>query len=116
MKELSRSIFLFLVALISLPLIGVVFILKLPFYSRKQLTAYIKIAAIGIDQLGGSVLYGEENFTISSYTYYLCNYKHNKAACVFMRFINFFFGKDHCEAAYNWEIVHDATSLSGVSK
>jgi len=62
---------------------------------------YLLQVAIGIDQLGGSILYNEEDYTVSSYTFMLCKY--HKKGCWFMDFINFFFGKGHCERAFNHE-------------
>ena len=75
-------------------------------YRGENLAEYYITAAIGFDQAGGSVLYEQENFTISSYTYYLCQ-KGNIYACVFMRLIDFIFGAGHCKAAFEWETQKD---------
>jgi len=58
--------------------------------------------AIGLDQLGGAVLYGEPDWTVSSRTFYLRS-RGNRYAAMFERLINAFFGKDHCEIAYDNE-------------
>ena len=58
--------------------------------------------AIGLDQLGGCLLYNEEDWTISSFTYYLCYYKHK--LCWFMKFINLIFGKEHCHRSFLKEL------------
>ena len=63
---------------------------------------YLKTVAIGFDQAGGSVLYNEEDWTISSYTYYLC--KHFKKYCWFEKFIDFISGKGHCEKSFHNEL------------
>jgi len=55
--------------------------------------------AIGLDQLGGSILYLEPDWTVSSRTYWL-RVKGNKYALYFEKFINVFFGKGHCEISY----------------
>ena len=78
----------------------------------ESLSAYFKTAAIGFDQAGGSVLYAQENFTVSSYTYYLCRHKKNRYACAFMRFIDAIFGKDHCRRSYEWERQKDRDDLN----
>ncbi|BCD67341.1 hypothetical protein [Nitratiruptor sp. YY09-18] len=72
---------------------------------------YIFTAAVGFDQAGGSILYGQENFTISSYTYYLCTKKRNQVACHFMRLIDLIFGQNHCKRAYHWEIGKNSSDL-----
>jgi len=59
--------------------------------------------AIGLDQLGGSILYGEPDWTVSSRTYWL-RARGNRYAFYFEQFINFFFGKNHCENSYKTEI------------
>ena len=69
---------------------------------RKPLSELWWATAIGLDQLGGSILYGEPDWTVSSRTWWLAN-KGNRFAHVFERFINLFFGKDHCRNSYNHE-------------
>lgn len=57
--------------------------------------------AIGLDQLGGSILYNEEDYTVSSYTFMKCHYY--KRMCWFMKFIDFLFGKSHCQRSFTHE-------------
>jgi len=58
--------------------------------------------AIGLDQLGGAILYGEPDWTISSRTYWLAN-RGNRWARGFEQFINLFFGAGHCQKSYQNE-------------
>ena len=95
-----RAFILFLIAYISVVIATpFVFIVNLLRYRSKD---YILQCAIGFDQAGGSVLYNEEDWTISSYTYYLC--KHFKKHCWFEKLIDFIFGKGHCEKSFHNEL------------
>jgi len=105
---IMRELLILLLALLFLPII-VLLIPVLTFF-HFPCSRYWKTIAIGIDQFGGSVLYGQENLTVSSYTHFLCM-TGNKAACVFEKFINFFFGKDHCKKAFEWEVLNDSQEL-----
>ena len=62
--------------------------------NKDRLSRYFYNIAIGLDQLGGCLLYNQVDWTISSWTY-IQSQKH-KEHYYFMRFIDFFFGKDHC--------------------
>ena len=73
------------------------------FIIRKPLTYLWWVTAIGLDQLGGSILYNKPDWTISSRTYWLRS-QGNQYAAWFERFINLFFGKNHCENSYKTEI------------
>ena len=108
-----RSLFLMILAFVLVTLFGpFVFIFNL-FY-QKNLKQYFYTIAVGLDQLGGSLLYNEEDWTVSSYTYCLCMF--NKPfACGFMKFINFFFGKDHCEKAFEHEYRKMSKEIKNVS-
>jgi len=81
-----------LVTLLALPvlLIGSIF--------RKDKKSYWRTVAIGFDQVGGSLLYGTEDWTISSWTYLQCSGLNR--LCWFMKFIDFIFGKGHCKRSY----------------
>lgn len=96
-----RSIFLLLLSLLVsfllAPTILIVQIIRLSGYRA----SYVKNVAIGVDQLGGTILYNEKDWTVSSYTYHLS--KNSKIAYFFMKFINLLFGKNHCRDAYIWE-------------
>ncbi len=74
----------------------------------ENLKKYFLTCAIAEDQRAGSYLYGTEDFTISSYTYFLAMKKNNIFAFYFMQFIDFFAyllgdGKEHCKKAYEKE-------------
>ncbi len=69
---------------------------------RKPLGNLWWSTAIGLDQLGGSILYGEPDWTISSRTWWLAD-RGNRWARGFMRIINLFFGKNHCQNSYRNE-------------
>lgn len=69
---------------------------------RKSLSILWWTTAIGIDQLGGSILYGEPDWTISSRTYWLRT-KGNRFARSFERVINLFLGQNHCKNSYQHE-------------
>ncbi len=79
---------------------------------KERLTDILFTMAIGFDQAGGSVLYEQENFTVSSYTYYLCTKQ--KKLCWFMKFIDLIFGKDHCKKSYEWEVKNDMDDINTV--
>ncbi len=58
--------------------------------------------AIGLDQLGGAILYGEPDWTISSRTHWLAR-RGNRWARMFERVIDMFFGPGHCARSYRHE-------------
>jgi len=62
---------------------------------RKPLGKLFWNVAIGLDQLGGSIIYLEPDWTVSSRTCWL-RAKGNVYAMYFERFIDFFFGLNHC--------------------
>jgi len=110
-----RSIFLFVVAYslttfltpLASTLSGLYILIK---RGPKGLNDYFFTAAIGFDQAGGSILYSQENYTISSYTFYLCN-KVDKRYCVVMKMIDFIFGENHCKESYYWEVEKDLKDI-----
>lgn len=71
----------------------------------------------GINQAGGSVLYEQENFTISAWSY-KSSLEGNKFAKFMKVLINmlFFWQKDHCKNAYIWEVKNDKKSLKRLIK
>jgi len=75
---------------------------------RKPLPDLWWSTAIGLDQLGGAILYGEPDWTVSSRTYWLAR-KGNRYAFYFEQFINFLFGKNHCGNSYKTEIKGETT-------
>jgi len=55
---------------------------------------FLMVATDGVDQLGATILYKVRDLTISSYTHVLCK---SGKLCWFRKFIDFFFGKNHCQ-------------------
>jgi len=68
---------------------------------RKDRKRYWRTVAIGFDQVGGSLLYGTEDWTISSWSYYECAYRGKR--CWFVKFIDKIFGDEHCKKSYKKE-------------
>lgn len=89
-----------IVSIVSAPVIMLNTVRKT--FRRESIKDYFFTIAIGFDQAGGSILYNEKDWTVSSWTYKLCS-EGNKSACSFMRFINAIFGDDHCKKSYEWE-------------
>lgn len=81
---------------------------------RRGLRRYLWSVAVGIDQVGGSVLYGKINWTVSGYTWHLAK-KGNRYAEMFARFIDFIFGKGHCKEAWRWDLDYNALKEIGGS-
>jgi len=95
-----RSIFLLLVAIILFIIISpIAFIVN--FIRKPNKAEYLFNIAIGIDQLGGSILYNQPDWTVSSWTYYQSN--RHKEHYYFMKLIDLLFGKDHCRKSYVYE-------------
>lgn len=100
-----KSFLLFFLALLLIVVFGPI-VLVLQFarkaYRRESLSKYLYTLAISLDQLGGSLLYGEEDWTISSIAYYNAFYKQKHVW--FMHFINFLFqDKLHCQNSFEVE-------------
>jgi len=90
-----------LVSALSIPAI-VVNVLRKVFRSE-NIKEYFYVIAIGFDQAGGSIIYGQEDWTVSSWTYHL-HKGGNKYATAFMKVIDGVFGAGHCEESYKNEI------------
>ena len=102
-KELALMLIAFFgVALLS-PIVFVANIVRKAILGH-SIASYFHTIAVGLDQLGGSVIYAQEDWTISSYTYYLCRYRSNKAACIFQKLIDLVFGDGHCERSFKKEL------------
>lgn len=69
----------------------------------KSLSAFWWDVAIGLDQLGCAVLYGEPDWTVSSRTHWLAKYKGNQYAAVFEKLIDAIFGRSHCRESFTHE-------------
>ena len=83
------------------PLVWLVQHIRYPLIGR-PLTRLWWDTAIGLDQLGGAILYGEPDWTISSRTYWLAR-RGNRWAQRFERLIDCLFGTDHCARSYDNE-------------
>ncbi len=60
-------------------------------------------AAVGFDQAGGSVLYGQEDWTISSWTHRLC--AEDGRLCWLEKAIDMIFWAGHCRKSYETEMM-----------
>jgi len=97
-----RSFMMMIVALILMIVAAIpVALLQVVRYmvTRRKLGDLFFAIAIGLDQLGGSILYVQPDWTVSSRTYWL-RVQGNTLAGIFERFINLFFGRNHCELSY----------------
>lgn len=100
-----NSVLLFLLALLLVTLLGP-FVLLVQLlrktYRKESISIYLHTVAVSLDQLGGSLLYGEEDWTISSIAFY--QYKYKDRNKWFMCLINFLFqDKMHCENSFETE-------------
>jgi len=103
---LLMLIAIFVLSIATVPMIILNVIRKI-YQGRDSIVEYFKIVAIGFDQAGGSILYAQEDWTISSWTYHLSR-QGNKNARRFMNIIDFIFGKEHCEKSYLWESLNNS--------
>lgn len=97
-----RSFLLMLLAIIVVSIITTPLIAYKTFQKWKRaesLSDYFHVIALGFDQAGGSILYGQEDWTVSSWTYHLtmCGDADAKG---FMIFIDWIFGHDHCKNSF----------------
>ena len=109
-----KAFALMLVALVLLltlgPVVWLVQHIRYPLIGRSLERLYWD-TAIGLDQLGGAILYGEPDWTISSRTYYLAHVRHGAGdverwlALAFERLIDALFGRGHCRKSYENEIL-----------
>ena len=91
-------LFLIVIAYILVVFVApLVFLIMAIFVKDKE--SYFRSVALGLDQVGGSVLYAKEDWTVSSWTHYLCVTKKNHI-CKFELLINVLFGKEHCIKSY----------------
>ena len=98
-----KNIFLLIIAFILVTILSpIIFLVNL--ICRKDLDKYFKSIAIGLDQLGGSILYSQPDWTISSWTFFLAHYKKRKPAKIFMKFIDSIFVEGHCKRSFFHEL------------
>lgn len=112
MKNLFLTIFAFAVVKVTmLPVIlfRILFCTK----SEQDFKDYMFAIAIGLDQLGGSYLYGKPDWTVSSYTHYLASLG-NRSAKRFSRVIDFLFGEGHCYNSFINEIATHEDELDAL--
>ena len=75
---------------------------KVFFFKEESVEKYIHTVAISLDQLGAALIYGEEDWCVSSLAYY--DYKYENKNKWFMHFINFLFNdKEHCKVSFETE-------------
>lgn len=103
---LLLSIAVILSALFMLPAILLQLGRKL--YRRESLHEYLYTIAIGIDQLGGSIIFNEPDYTISTMLY-VYSEKGNKYARKAMKLLDFIAeklgdGPKHCKKSHEWEM------------
>nr|WP_129502091.1 hypothetical protein [Malaciobacter halophilus] len=95
---------LFILGVVGIILLGtVVFLVQIvrkPL-RKESLKKYFLALAIGLDQLGGSIIYGLEDWCISSVAYFDAE---NGKNIWFMKLINFLFNdKEHCKNSFENE-------------
>ena len=104
---LTLIIFLVIATTLTVTLSPYLMIINIIRYAKlKTSTAkeYLYNILISIDQFAGTILYNQLDFTISSYTFYLCEIKKRKEPCIFRKFIDALFGAGHCERSFYGEI------------
>ena len=98
MKNFLLMIAATTITIIFIPLLTIGQILRHLLTHRSLSVLWFKIA-LGHDQLWGATVYLEEDWTVSSRTYFLRS-RGNRYAAGFEKLINLLLGKDHCELAY----------------
>jgi len=104
--SLLAIVFATLILLVMAPVIMIFKSYSLWMNNGEPLHVYFKTIAITLDQVGASIIYGVEDWTISSYTHLLAEYEDCYLARSFELFINMLaivFEKDHCKTSYERE-------------
>jgi len=99
-----RALALIIVALLTVAVAGLPVFLWQSLRRRRDpvaLRAYWRTLAIGIDQVGGSLLYGTEDYTVSAWTHHQC--ADYGRLCRFERLIDRLFYPGHCAASWRRE-------------
>ena len=99
-----RALALILVALLTVAVAGMPVFLWQSLRRRRDpvaLRTYWRTLAIGIDQVGGSLLYGTEDYTVSAWTHHLCADLGRR--CWLERLIDRLFYPGHCAASWRRE-------------
>ena len=99
-KMTTISLFLSVIlGVISITIFGAIaFIVRL-YMNRDTHRKYLYDVAIGIDELGGTLIYGTKDRTVSHMTGYFY-LQGNILAITFAAFIDLLFGKNHCVNVY----------------
>ena len=102
---IGLSYILFLVALILIVVLGpivTIFQFFRKIYRGENISKYLHTIAVSLDQLGAAIIYGEEDWCVSSIAYYHVRYEKKNAW--FMHLINFlFWDKEHCKVSFETE-------------
>lgn len=102
---IGLSYILFLVALALIVILGpivTIFQFFRKIYRRESISRYLHTIAVSLDQLGAAIIYGEEDWCVSSIAYYHVKYENKNA--LFMHLINFlFWDKEHCKVSFETE-------------
>lgn len=72
----------------------------------RSMGEYHETIALGLDHLGGSLIYGEEKWSVSGYTYKLRkDHRDRLEVKIFEAVINgIFFDRKHCKKAYHSDL------------
>lgn len=102
---IGLSYILFLVALVLIVVLGpiaIIFQFFRKMYRKESISKYLHTIAVSLDQLGAAIIYGEEDWCVSSIAYYDVKYENKNAW--FMHLINFlFWDKEHCKVSFETE-------------
>jgi hypothetical protein len=114
MKNLLLAILAYII--VHVTMLPVMFF-RLLFFTptNKDFKDYMFAIAIGLDQLGGSYLYGKPDWTVSSYTHHL-TCQGSVAAYKFREVIDFMFGKGHCYNSYINEVATHRKELDDIRR
>ena len=102
---IGLSYVLFIIALMLTMILGPIVLFFQFFrkiYRGESLRQYLHTIAVSLDQLGAAIVYGEEDWCVSSIAYYHVEYEKKNAW--FMHLINFlFWDKEHCKVSFETE-------------
>jgi len=109
MRAFLLMLFALAVMLTLGPIVWLIQHIRYPLIGRPLSRLYWD-TAIGLDQLGGAILYGEPDWTVSSRTYWLAHVHRGhplerRLALAFEWLIDGLFGRGHCRRSYEHEIL-----------
>jgi len=105
LKWLFLMIVCIVLTFLILPLSVFVRSLMLIFNKQHKVSFLFEKVALSLDQLGGAIIYLDEDTTISSNTYKYAHIKNNRYALYFESFIDLLFYKGHCKDSYESEVL-----------